>query len=169
MRRKATGEDAGCVVAEEQREPTGPLGPMASAVVIAYSKLAGDVLAPFRIVPVQWAILQNCSPTEGATATALSQVLPVDSATVSRNVEQLVRLGLLQRQRLERDRRIVRLTFTDDARALFPEIAQRMKVIDTALLDGVTRDELEGFLRTVQKVKVNAARYSEQTEPDDPS
>ena len=140
---------------------------MASAVVVAYSKLAGDVLSPFRIVPVQWAILENCSRTEGATATSLAQVLPVDSATVSRNVEQLVRLGLLQRQRLERDRRIVRLTFTDEARALFPEIAQRMKVIDTALLDGVTGEELKGFLRTVRKVTANAARFSELADPGD--
>lgn len=142
----------------ERKEPIGPLGPLASTVVAAYSKLAGGVLAPFKIVPVQWAILEDCASTQSTTATSLARVIPIDSASISRNVERLVQLGLLQRQRLKRDRRIVCLTLTDDARAIVPEIAQRMKVVDTVLLDGVTDRELEGFLRTVRKVTANAAR-----------
>ncbi len=148
-------------MAEGQNQPIGPLGLVASTVVAAHAKLAGDVLAPFKIVPVQWTILEQCVPAEGTTATLLARVIPIDSASISRNVERLVRLGLLQRQRLERDRRIVRLTLTDDGRAILPEILQRMKVVDTTLLDGVTDDELDGFLRTVHKVTANAARSSE--------
>lgn len=157
----------GRVVAVEQKDPTGPLGLVASTVVAAHAKLAGDVLAPFKIVPVQWAILEQCAPAQGTTATLLARVIPIDSASISRNVERLVRLGLLQRQRFERDRRIVRLTLTDDARAILPEIMQRMQVVDTTLLKGVTEGELEGFLRTVRKVTANAARYSELADPGD--
>jgi len=140
---------------------------VASTVVAAHAKLAGDVLAPFKIVPVQWAILEQCAPAQGTTATLLARVIPIDSASISRNVERLVQRGLLHRQRLERDRRIVRLTLTDDARAMLPEIAQRMQVVNTTLLEGVTEGELEGFLQTVRKVTVNAARYSELAEPGD--
>lgn len=143
---------------DERKEPKGPLGLIASTVVTAHAKLAGDVLVPFNIVPVQWAILEQCVSAQGTTATSLARVIPIDAASISRNVERLVQLGLLQRQRLERDRRIVCLTLTDDARAIVPEIAQRMKVVDTMLLDGVTERELEGFLRTVRKVTANAAR-----------
>ena len=157
----------GRVVAVGQKGPIGPLGLVASTVVAAHAKLAGDVLAPFKIVPVQWAILEQCASARGTTATLLGRVIPIDSASISRNVERLVRLGLLQRQRVERDRRIVRLTLTDDARAILPEILQRMQVVDSALLEGVTEGELEGFLRTVRKVTANAARYSELADPGD--
>ena len=152
-------------MAEGRREPVGPLGLVASSVVAAYVKLAGDVLAPFKLVPMQWAILEQCDPAQGTTATLLARVIPVDSTSISRNVERLVRLGLLQRKRVDRDRRIVRLTLTDDARAMLPEIVQRMQVVNTALLDGVTPGELEGFLGTVRKVTANAARYSEVADP----
>jgi len=154
-------------VAEGQRQPIGPLGLMASTVVAAHAKLAADVLAPFKIVPVQWTILEQCVPAEGTTATLLARVIPIDSTSISRNVERLVRLGLLQRQRLERDRRIVRLTLTDEARAILPEIVQRMQAVDSALLEGVTAGELEGFFLTVHKVTANAARYSELADPGD--
>ena len=142
---------------------------MASTVVAAHAKLAGEVLVPFSIVPIQWAILEQCASAQGTTATLLARVIPIDSASISRNVERLVQLGLVQRQRLERDRRIVRLTLTDDARAIFPEIVQRMKTIDTALMDGVTEGELEGFLQVVRKITANAERYSEPivTDPGD--
>jgi len=67
---------------------------VASTVVAAHAKLAGDVLAPFKIVPVQWAILEQCAPAQGTTATLLARVIPIDSASISRNVERLVqRLG----------------------------------------------------------------------------
>ena len=152
-------------MAEGRREPVGPLGLVASSVVSAYVKLAGDVLAPFKLGPIQWAILEQCDPAQGTTATLLARDIPVDPTSISRNVERLVRLGLLQRKRVERDRRIVRLTLTDDARAMLPEIVQRMQVVNTALLDGVTPGELEGFLGTVRKVTTNAARYSEVADP----
>ena len=154
-------------MAERRKEPIGPLGLEASTVVAAHAKLAGEVLAPFKIVPVQWTILEQCASAQGTTATLLARVIPIDSASISRNVERLVRLGLLQRQRVESDRRIVRLTLTEDARAMLPEITQRMQVVDTALLEGVSTGELEGFLRTVRKVTANAARYSELADPGD--
>ncbi len=155
-------------MAEGQKEPIRPLGLVASTVVAAHAKLAGDVLAPFKLVPVQWAILEQCGATKGTTATLLARVIPIDSASISRNVERLVRLGLLQRQRLERDRRIVRLTLTDNGRAILPEIMERMKVVDTTLLAGVTEQELDGFLRTVRKVAANVARSAELADPGGP-
>lgn len=155
-------------MAEGQKEPIRPLGLVASTVVAAHAKLAGDVLAPFKLVPVQWAILEQCVHAQGTTATLLARVIPIDSASISRNVERLVRLGLLQRQRLERDRRIVRLTLTDDGRAILPEIMKRMKVVDTTLLAGVTEQELDGFLRTVRKVAANVARSAELADSGGP-
>ncbi len=154
---------------DERKVPQGPIGLIASTVVTAHAKLAGDVLMPFNIVPVQWAILEQCASAQGTTATLLARVIPIDSASISRNVERLVQRGLVRRQRLERDRRIVRLTLTNDARAILPEIMQRMQVVDTTLLEGVTEAELEGFLRTVRKVTANAARYSDLADPGDTS
>ena len=150
-----------------QQDSIGPLGLIAASVVAAYSKLAGEALTPYKIMPIQWAILDECARGRGTTATALARVVPIDPASISRNVDRLVRLGLLQRQRLASDRRVVRLAPTDDARAMLPEIAHQLESINATLLDGVTEDERQAFTRTVGKITANAARFPEQAGPRD--
>ncbi len=135
-----------------QRELGYLVGRLASAM---RSEL-GRELAPFNVTSVQWAILDACYQEEADTLTSLSRIIPIDAASISRQVDQLVRAGLIQRQRSTRDRRQVNLTLTDEGNRLVPELALRVQANNTKFLAGIDEPEQEAVLRTIRRMLANA-------------
>ena len=134
----------------------GPLGPFAANVLNAYAKLAKDRLAPFEIIPVQFAILDLCFRGQADTVTGLARLVPLDHAAISRNVDQLVKRGLIQRRRSRSDRRVVRLALTEEGMTVMPRIMETLQEVDSVLLRGVTQEEIRGFMSMSQKVTANS-------------
>ena len=125
-------------------------------MVNAYAKLARDRLAPFEIIPVQFAILDLCFHGQADTVTGLARLVPIDSASISRNVDRLVKRGLIQRRRLRSDRRVVRLALTEEGMTVMPRIMERLQEVNSILLRGVSQEELRGFMGVLQKVTANS-------------
>ena len=134
----------------------GPLGPLAAKMVNAYAKLAKDRLAPFEIIPVQFAILDLCFRGQADTVTGLARLVPIDSASISRNVDRLVKRGLIQRRRSRSDRRVVRLGLTEEGTTVMPRIMEQLQEVNSILLRGVTQEEMRGFMSMLQKVTANS-------------
>ncbi len=135
-----------------QRELGYLVGTLASAMRIGLDR----ELASFNISSGQWAILDACHEGEADTLTSLSRVIPLDSASISRHVERLVRLGLLHRSRSTRDRRRVRLSLTDAGNRLMPELAQRVQANNAKFLAGIAEHEQEAMMRTMQRMLESA-------------
>ncbi len=129
--------------------------PLAAKIVAAYAKLAYERLSPYGVTPVQWAILEACSRGREDTVTGLARVIPLDTASISRQVDGLVKKGLIQRRRQRRDRRVVRLELTEEGTGLMPELSLRLEEVDSILLGGVTAEENRVFIRTVGKILAN--------------
>ena len=125
-------------------------------MVNAYARLAKDRLAPFEIIPVQFAILDLCCRGQADTATELTRLVPIDAASISRNVDRLVKRGLLQRRRSQSDRRVVKLALTEEGTAVVPRIMESLQEVNSILLRGVTQEEMRGFMSTLQKVTANS-------------
>ena len=146
----------------QRRESTGdwgdigPLGPLAASMLNAYARMARDRLAPFDIIPVQFAILELCFSGQADTVTGLAKLVPIDAASISRNVDRLVKMGLVQRRRSRTDRRVVRLTLTEEGVAVMPRIMEQLQEVNSILLRGVTQEEMQGFLSMLQKVTENS-------------
>ena len=134
----------------------GPLGPLAANMLNAYAKLAKDRLAPFEIIPVQFAILDLCFRGQAGTVTGLARLVPIDTAAISRNVDRLVKRGLMQRRRSRNDRRVVRLVLTEEGTVVMPRIMEKLQEVDSTLLRGVTQEEMRGFMSMLQKVTANS-------------
>ncbi len=141
--------------------PYVPLGILGASVVSAYSKLARDKLEPFELTPLHWAILDACFQDQADTITSLTQVLPLDPASISRIVETLVKKGLLQRRRLSSDRRVVKLSLTKEGLELMPELGRRLQAVDSALLKGVSEEERLTFMRVAQMISANSEAVQE--------
>ena len=137
-------------------EPFVPLGPLAAKVVSAYSKLAEERLAPFELTPQQWGILDACFQGQADTVTGLMHMMPLDSASISRNVDKLVGKGLIRRRRLRSDRRVVKLSLTKEGLEIMPELGQHLQDINALLLKGVSEREKLTFICTMQKIAANA-------------
>ena len=125
-------------------------------MVNAYVGLAKDRLAPFGIVPVQFAILDLCFRGQADTVTELSRLVPIDSASISRNVDRLVKRGLIQRRRSRSDRRVVKLALTEEGMTVVPRIMERLQEVNSILLRGVTQEEMRGSMSMLQKVTANS-------------
>ncbi len=72
------------------------------------------------------------------TASDIAREYGIDASAVTRLIDRLEKRGLLSRVRSEQDRRVVRLTLTEDGRAM----AERVPAIFTRVLDKL----LTGFL-----------------------
>ncbi len=82
-------------------------------------------LKPLGITAAQWPNLEAASRGEATTLTELARTIPIDAASISRQIEKLRAKGLISRRRSSRDRRSVRLELTEAGRTLVPELAAR--------------------------------------------
>ena len=78
-------------------------------------------LKPLGVTPVQMAIVLRCHTGDAATVTELARIIPLSVALISRQVEQLVKMGLLTRKPTEDDRRVAHLSLTEKAEEMVPD------------------------------------------------
>lgn len=124
-------------------------------LVNAVDKGLADEVAPYGLIPSEFNLLRTCVEEGPCTATQLADVLPVDASRISRMVTRLVNLGLLRRQRLRSDRRLVLLHLTDKGNDLTSRVNERVQVHVGKLLRGVSEDEVRAFMVLTEQITAN--------------
>lgn len=143
-------------VAAETLTPIFDLRFLCAGVIGGFSKLAEEALDSAGLSLVEWGVLERCAKGQANTVTTLTRCVPVDQAAISRAADQLARLGLLYRQRLPADRRVVWLEATDDGQALARRLEPQLQAIYAVLMDGIETSELQTFARVARKISANA-------------
>ncbi len=138
--------------------PADYLGYHTSVLVNVVAKGLAEALEPFKVTPIEFAVLHWCSGGQAVTVTSLARVSLMDVARMSRVVSGLVDRGLLQRRRRQSDRRTVQLALTEEGRALLPELDRCVQGYYSVLLEGVSDEEKRGFAATTRKIVTNSAR-----------
>ena len=138
--------------------PADYLGYHTSVLVNVVAKGLAEVLEPFKVTPIEFAVLHWCSGGQAVTVTSLSRVSLMDAAGMSRVVTGLVDRGLLQRRRQRSDRRTVHLGLTEKGQALLPELGRCVRGFYSVLLEGVSDEEKRGFAATTRKILTNSER-----------
>ncbi|QBJ96714.1 MarR family transcriptional regulator [Rhodococcus sp. ABRD24] len=99
------------------------------------------------------ALARSDRPLRASEVTAVTMV---SGAATTKHADRLVRIGLLERKRFERDGRVVLLELTDAGRELvdreFPQRVDR----DRLLLDGLDDDERAQLTRLLRKIGRNS-------------
>ncbi|MDK3017078.1 MarR family winged helix-turn-helix transcriptional regulator [Pseudodonghicola flavimaris] len=86
--------------------------------ILRATELYGRELAQAAgLTAVQFRVLQVVGEKSPCTATAIAQRMGVSQATVTSLVDKLVRQGMVERQRSEKDRRQTNIVPTDKGRA----------------------------------------------------
>ena len=145
------------------------LGYLAAALTATLSKLAEDKFATYEIAPVQFAILDTCSRGQMYTVMGLVQVIPMDQASISRHVASLVERGFMQRTRQENDRRLVRLSLTDEGLALLSRLSESLREANPLASVGLEEEEKRLFLKVMRKVWENLEEGMYGDAPGGPS
>ena len=85
----------------------------------------------------------------------LEEVFSIRRSTASRLLKQMEAEGLILRLPVSRDARLKRVTTTPKADALCQQVMERIDNVEAALTRGLTREEIDQFLATVEKLKRN--------------
>lgn len=79
----------------------------------------------------------------------------VRSSTASRLLKQLEDSGFIERHPGSTDARLKQVVATPKATALYQQIEQRVFDVESILAKGVPPDEIDRFMKTLQKLKQN--------------
>lgn len=113
-------------------------------------------MAPHDITSAQWATLLNLANGCADTAGDLCRHIGADTGAMTRMLDRLEAKGLIRRVRCNNDRRVVRLSITDEGRKLcdlLPAVA--VKVLNRHLR-GFNQQELAQFKDFLRRVIANA-------------
>ncbi|QCQ93205.1 MarR family winged helix-turn-helix transcriptional regulator [Rhodococcus sp. SGAir0479] len=114
-------------------------------------------LAPSGVSRAEFEVLcalaRSDRPLRASEVTAVTMV---SGAATTKHADRLVKLGLVERQRFERDGRVVLLQVTDAGRELVDrELPQRVER-DSRLLDGLDQDERAELARLLRRITRNS-------------
>ena len=137
--------------------PSNVLGPCVAGLVNAVAKGMADLVAPHRLIPLEFALLRAFLDEQERTTTQLSRMLPVNMSRISAVVTKMVGRGLMRRRRLSNDRRVVMLSLTEEGKALTQELSRRVQAYDARLCGGVSEEEMAAFASVTSKVMANHA------------
>lgn len=146
----------------ERDDPNVDLRVLCTSVIRGYVALATGSVAEAGLTLPQWGVLERCARDQANTITELTEIVPVDQASISRAADKLVRLGLLKRQRQSRDRRVVRLVATPKGQALVRQLSPEISAVYDILLEGIQDDEFQVFTRVARKIAANARGRPEE-------
>ncbi len=138
------------------------LGSCVAGLVNAVAGGMAKIVGPHGLSHIDFAILRLFLGVEDWTITKLAQTLPLATSGISRSVTKLVDMGLVQRQRLLSDRRVVILTLTEEGLKLTQDLHQRVQAFDLSLCQGVGKEEMAVFASVSATVMANYAALRER-------
>jgi DNA-binding MarR family transcriptional regulator len=109
-------------------------------------------LTPTGLNVPRWRTMAIVRRIEDCTMTLLARYSTIERTTLTRAVDQLVELGLLERWTPEHDRRQVRLALTDFGEATYASAVEILKTHNAGALAGVEPASLRQSARVMRRV-----------------
>lgn len=110
-----------------------------------------------RIGPAGLPVIGRLISEGPMRVSALAECTTLDSSTVSRQVDQLVREGLLRRLADPQDGRATLIEATDAGRAEYTEHRQQIAEMLESLLGEWSADQIESFTVSLRRLNEDAA------------
>ena len=109
----------------------------------------------------QWQILAYLAQNEGINQKGLAELLEIEPITLGRIVDKLEMLGLIERNPHPTDRRTWLLHLVEAARPKLEQIRELGDVTHREALAGVSEDDGQRLLKTLEAMKANLTEASE--------
>jgi MarR family transcriptional regulator for hemolysin len=118
--------------------------------------------AQFGMTRAQWAVLVRLDRSEGLNQSELAEMLDLQPITLTRLLDKLSDGGLIVRRPDPTDRRAKRLFLTDAARPVLKELSGLGEETMAAVLEGVSRADVEQMVSQLDVAKENLRHLIQQ-------
>ena len=119
------------------------LGRHVTSLLNVVTKVLSDELDAYNLNPLEYSLLRLCLERGECIATELAEELPIDASRVSRIVNKLVDNGMLVRRRLRDDRRVVRLSLSEQGREQISLLFKRIQGHYAHLTEDINSEDIE--------------------------
>lgn len=103
-----------------------------------------------NITMAQCHALVEIGRSKNISLNELSQLLDLESSTMSRTVQNLVKYGYVQREIDPMDRRYVTISLTEEGKALFKKIEDDRNLYFEKVYDNISRNKQQQVLESIQ-------------------
>lgn len=94
------------------------------------TRRARELLAPFNITPVQYAVLKVLSDSDPLSGAEIGKRLVLDSASITGVLDRMESLGLIERRPNPEDRRAQLIAASPAARDMLPRLDEAMDCLN---------------------------------------
>lgn len=109
-------------------------------------------LSQYRVTAAQGYTLLALPQKDTLTMNELSEAMGLANSTMTRMVDQLVKIGLARRRHDDADGRVIRVELTDDGRKMRLGLTDAQEQFHTTVLEQVPAEEHETILRALRRV-----------------
>ncbi len=131
------------------------LGFIINIIALSMRTALEEALKPFDVSTTQWLVLQGIAESEEAIQTDIGKITHLDNATITRHLDKLESVELLQRTRIENDRRVQMVQLTDKGRELLPKITEVATQINARALKGLNASKIANFIEILHLINDN--------------
>jgi MarR family transcriptional regulator for hemolysin len=103
-----------------------------------------------------WVVLSAIHNGAAKTPAAIATFIGVDCAAITRHLDRLEKLGLLERKPSATDRRSIVLKLTNKGKRLIPKIAKHSRETNEKFLKGLTSAEIDAIQAIIVKMLANS-------------
>lgn len=143
------------------------VGWLLSRVTRLWRCAISETVNPMGMTEAKWSVMMNLKTIgEGASQNMLANELRIEMPSLTRTVNQLVELDLLERRAHPSDGRCHCLWFTDAGKICIEKLTSKVTSVRHELTKNVSEEELAIFVSVLKKVEHNACimlnKYNEE-------
>lgn len=132
--------------------PEQSIGHLMKRIMLLMQRHVERRLAAHDLTSAQWVPLWLVSLGQADTAQALTAAVNMDAGAMTRLLDRLEAKGLLERERSQDDRRVVRLKLTDAGRDVVRHIPGVLAEVNNEALAGFTKDEFKVLIAMLTRM-----------------
>ena len=122
----------------------------------------------FGLTRAQWGVLAKLERTEGMKQAEIADLMEIQPITLTRLIDKLCDMGLIERRSDDSDRRVNRLYLTEAARPLMLKLAGLRNELTTTALAGLSTADTDLLVAQLEIVKDNVREAAQNAAPAEP-
>ena len=126
---------------------------------------AGKQARRVGLTRAQWGVLAKLERTEGMKQAEIADLMEIQPITLTRLIDKLCDLGLIERRSDDSDRRVNRLYLTDAARPLMLKLAALRQELTQTALAGLSAADTHLLVAQLETVKNNLREAAQNAAP----